>query len=77
MVNGDLDDVYCTVQHNEFTEVQGDHRDPLLVTEINAGCKRHSLAAVGRHPTKANPQAARADCILNRPRRYSQLTINN
>jgi hypothetical protein len=30
MMNEDLDDVYCNVQHNEFTEVQGDLRDPLV-----------------------------------------------
>jgi hypothetical protein len=30
IMNEDLDYVFCNVQHNEFTEVQGDHRDPLV-----------------------------------------------
>jgi hypothetical protein len=30
IMNEDPNDVYCTVQHNEFTEVQRDHRDPLV-----------------------------------------------
>jgi hypothetical protein len=30
MMNENLDDMHYTVQHNEFTEVRGDYRDPLM-----------------------------------------------
>jgi hypothetical protein len=30
MMTEDLYDVYCIIRHKEFTDVQGDYRDPLM-----------------------------------------------
>jgi hypothetical protein len=64
MMNEDLDDVHCTVQHNEFTDVQGDHRDPLVghrdqrrKRAIESLVIRGSYFRVSEYsnPRKANP----------------------
>jgi hypothetical protein len=65
-MNEDLNDVHRTVQHNEFTEVQGDHRDPLVSHRGQRRKRAIDRLVVVPHLflSKANPRVARADLVV-------------